>query len=81
VTKGGVRFFGKAVAMECAAAGDGIRLKVSSRRHQHADLDEAPVSAGSNAPTDPYEVAKARVPLGRAGEARDIAKGGAVPRL
>jgi NAD(P)-dependent dehydrogenase (short-subunit alcohol dehydrogenase family) len=34
-----------------------------------------PVSAGSNAPIDPNEVAKAGVPLGRAGQAQDIANG------
>ena len=32
-------------------------------------------SAGSNAPTDPNEVAGAGVPLGRAGQAQDIANG------
>jgi NAD(P)-dependent dehydrogenase (short-subunit alcohol dehydrogenase family) len=34
-----------------------------------------PVSSGSNAPIDPNEVAKAGVPLGRAGQAQDIANG------
>jgi len=34
-----------------------------------------PVSAGANAPIDPNEVAKAGVPLGRAGQGQDIANG------
>jgi Enoyl-(Acyl carrier protein) reductase len=34
-----------------------------------------PTSSGSNAPIDPNEVAKAGVPLGRAGQAQDIANG------
>ena len=34
-----------------------------------------PGSAGQNAPIDPHEVAKAGMPLGRAGEAQDIANG------
>ena len=38
-----------------------------------------PVSAGRNVPIDPNEVAKAGVPLGRAGQAQDIANG--LPRL
>jgi hypothetical protein len=34
-----------------------------------------PASAGSNAPIDSNEVARAGVPLGRAGQAQDIANG------
>ena len=34
-----------------------------------------PVSAGRNVPIDPDKVAKAGVPLGRAGQAQDIANG------
>jgi NAD(P)-dependent dehydrogenase (short-subunit alcohol dehydrogenase family) len=33
------------------------------------------VSAGRNTPIDPYEVARAGVPLGRTGQAQDIANG------
>ena len=41
-TKGGVRLFAKAVAMECAAAEVGIRVKHRPPRgHRHADSDEA----------------------------------------
>ena len=75
-TKGGVRLFAKAVAMECAAAGDGICINTV-----HPGLIDTriwtkiPVSAGSNAPIDPNEVARAGVPLGRAGQAPDIANG------
>jgi NAD(P)-dependent dehydrogenase (short-subunit alcohol dehydrogenase family) len=40
-TKGGVRLFAKAVAMECAAAGDKYQGQHGpSRGHRHADLDE-----------------------------------------
>ena len=38
-TKGGLRLFAKAVAMECAAEADGIRFYPGV--HRHADLDEA----------------------------------------
>ena len=55
-TKGGVRLFAKAVAMECAAAGDGIRINTV-----HPGVIDTPI--------DPNEVARAGVPLGRAGEA------------
>jgi hypothetical protein len=34
-----------------------------------------PVSAGSNAPIDPNDVAKTGVPFGRAGQVQDIANG------
>ena len=49
-----MRFFGKAVAMECAAAGDGIR----STRFHPGVIDtpiwtKIPASTGSNAPTIP----------------------------
>src|SRR3974390_143081 len=66
-TKGGVRLFAKAVAMECAAAGDGIPINTV-----HPGVIDTPIwtkipaSAGTNAPIDPDEVAKAGVPLGRA---------------
>jgi NAD(P)-dependent dehydrogenase (short-subunit alcohol dehydrogenase family) len=75
-TKGGARLFAKAVAMECAAAGDGVRVNTV-----HPGVIDTPIwtklptSSGSNAPIDPNEVAKAGVPLGRAGEAQDIANG------
>jgi NAD(P)-dependent dehydrogenase (short-subunit alcohol dehydrogenase family) len=75
-TKGGVRLFAKAVAMECAAAGDNIRINTV-----HPGVIDTPIwtkmpsSAGRNTPIDPHEVAKAGVPLGRVGQAQDIANG------
>jgi NAD(P)-dependent dehydrogenase (short-subunit alcohol dehydrogenase family) len=78
-TKGGVRLLAKAVAMECAAAGDGIRVN-----SVHPGIIDTPIwgkiPAGatgnqSNAPIDPEERAKLAAPLGYAGQARDIASG------
>jgi NAD(P)-dependent dehydrogenase (short-subunit alcohol dehydrogenase family) len=75
-TKGGVRLFAKAVAMECAAAEDNIRINTV-----HPGVIDTPIwtklpaSAGHNRPIDPHEAAKAGVPLGRAGQAQDIANG------
>jgi hypothetical protein len=40
-----------------------------------------PVSAGRNVPIDSNEVAKAGVPLGRAGQVQDIRERGSLPRL
>lgn len=78
-TKGGVRMFAKAVAMECASAGDGIRVN-----SVHPGIIDTPIwgkipteaaGAGRNAPIDPEERARLATPLGRAGQARDIANG------
>jgi len=76
-TKGGVRLFAKAIAMECASAGDGIRVN-----SVHPGIIDTPIwgkvpagAAGVNAPIDPEERAKLVTPLGRAGQARDIANG------
>ena len=75
-TKGGVRLFAKAVAMECAAAGDNIRINTVHPGVIDTPIwTKIPVSAGRNTPIDPHEVAKAGVPLGRAGDAQDIANG------
>src|SRR6202049_1573996 len=73
-TKGGVRLFAKAVAMECAAAGENIRINTV-----HPGVIDTPIwtkisgSTGRNTPIDPSEVARAGVPFGRAGQAQDIA--------
>ncbi len=71
-----MRLFAKAVAMECATEADGIRVNTF-----HPGVIDTPIwtklpaSSGNNAPIDPNEVAKAGVPLGRAGQAQDIANG------
>jgi len=78
-TKGGVRLFAKAVALECATAGDGIRVN-----SVHPGIIDTPIwgkipteaaGRGQNAPIDPEERAKVAVPLGRAGQAEEIAAG------
>jgi len=78
-TKGGVRLFAKSVAVECAQAGDNIRVN-----SVHPGVIDTPIwgkipgsaaGAGRNAPLDPNAVAKLVVPLGRAGQAQDIANG------
>lgn len=78
-TKGGVRLFAKAIAMECATFGDGIRVN-----SVHPGIIDTPIwgkiptgaaAQGQNAPIDPEEVAKFATPLARAGHAMDIANG------
>jgi NAD(P)-dependent dehydrogenase (short-subunit alcohol dehydrogenase family) len=78
-TKGGVRLFAKAVAMECASLGDGIRVN-----SVHPGIIDTPIwgkipteaaGSGQNAPIDPEERAKLATPLGRVGQAADIAQG------
>ena len=78
-TKGGVRLFAKAIAMECASAGDGIRVN-----SVHPGIIDTPIwgkipaeatGSGQNAPIDPEERAKLATPLGRAGHALEIAQG------
>lgn len=78
-TKGAVRLFAKAVAMECAGAGDGVRVN-----SVHPGIIDTPIwgkiptgASGNtgNAPIDPEERAKLATPLGHAGQARDIANG------
>ena len=46
-----------------------------SRRHRYPDLDKDIGIRRPQVPIDPNEVAKAGVPLGRAGQAQDIANG------
>jgi len=78
-TKGGVRLFAKAIALECASFGDGIRVN-----SVHPGIIDTPIwgkipteaeGRGQNAPIDPEERAKVAVPLGRAGQAGEIAAG------
>jgi NAD(P)-dependent dehydrogenase (short-subunit alcohol dehydrogenase family) len=75
-TKGGVRLFAKAVAMECAAAGDNTRLNTVHPGVIDTPIwTKLPVSAGRNTPIDPHEVAPAGMPLARAGQTQEIANG------
>src|SRR6266849_2398983 len=76
---GGVRLFAKAIAMECASAGDGIRVN-----SVHPGIIDTPIwgkipteaaGGGRNAPIDPEERARLAAPLGRAGQAAEIASG------
>ena len=77
-TKGGVRLFTKAVAMECANAKDGIRVN-----SVHPGLIETPiwltvgeaVNPGVNAPPDLDAMSALSVPLGVKGLPEDIANG------
>ena len=82
-TKGGVRLFSKAVAMECAAAGDGIRVN-----SVHPGIIDTPIwgkidaggilqalaPEGTNVPPADA-IAAAGTPLGFAGLPSDIADG------
>ena len=78
-TKGGVRLFAKAVAMECAQANDGIRVNSI-----HPGIIETPIwskitgitpPAGHNSITIAEGFAQMSTPLGFAGQAQDIANG------
>jgi NAD(P)-dependent dehydrogenase (short-subunit alcohol dehydrogenase family) len=77
-TKGGVRLFTKAVALECANARDGIRVN-----SVHPGIIETPiwlsivdpVNPGANAPPDLDAMAALGVPLGVKGYPADIANG------
>jgi NAD(P)-dependent dehydrogenase (short-subunit alcohol dehydrogenase family) len=73
-TKGAVRLFAKSMALECAQAGDGIRVN-----SVHPGIIATPIwgkiPAGQNQPLDPYAIAQATVPLGKPGEAEEVANG------
>jgi NAD(P)-dependent dehydrogenase (short-subunit alcohol dehydrogenase family) len=78
-TKGGVRLFAKAIAMECASFADGIRVN-----SVHPGIIDTPIwgkvsteatGATPNAPIDVEERARQATPLGRAGQASEIAAG------
>jgi len=77
-TKGGVRLFTKAVAMECANAKDGIRVN-----SVHPGIIETPIwlsimdttNPGANAPPDLDAISTMAVPLGVKGYPEDIANG------
>jgi NAD(P)-dependent dehydrogenase (short-subunit alcohol dehydrogenase family) len=78
-TKGGVRLFAKAIAMECAGRVDGVRVN-----SVHPGIIETPIwekirpdlaASGSNTPLDIEEMGRRGAPLGRVGYAQDIANG------
>src|SRR5579862_4184687 len=73
-TKGGVRLFAKAIAMECASRGDGVRVN-----SVHPGIIDTPIwdklSAGSNTPIDIDDYGRRGAPLGRVGKPQDIANG------
>ena len=74
-----MRLFAKAIAMECAAFGDGMRVN-----SVHPGIIDTPIwgkipaasrRRGQNAPIDPEERARMATPFGRAGHAMKIAQG------
>jgi NAD(P)-dependent dehydrogenase (short-subunit alcohol dehydrogenase family) len=73
-TKGAVRLFSKSMALECALAEDGIRVN-----SVHPGIIATPIwnkmPERQNEPIDPYAIASGSVPLGKAGEASEIADG------
>lgn len=75
-SKGAVRLFAKSMAMECAAAGDGIRVN-----SVHPGIIVTPIWSkaatpdGAGIPLDPHELARLGVPLGVPAEPEEIAKG------
>ena len=77
-TKGAVRLFAKSVAMECAAARDGIRVNsVHPGIIETAIWEKMPAGLpeGRNAPLDARAIAAQGVPLGEPGQASDVAAG------
>ena len=68
-TKGGVRLFAKAIAMECAAAGDGIRVNSVHPGVIDTPMMRRPILSGAMN----EDQVIARAPLGRLGTPEDIA--------
>lgn len=68
--KGGVRMFTKATALECAAAGNGVRANSI-----HPGHIATPLTAPAYADAETARTLLADVPLGRIGQAEEIADG------
>jgi NAD(P)-dependent dehydrogenase (short-subunit alcohol dehydrogenase family) len=74
-TKGAVRLFAKSVALECAQAGNGVRVN-----SVHPGIIDTPIwgklpAGGANSKLDANAIAAEQVPIGQAGQAQDIANG------
>lgn len=69
-SKGGVRLFAKAVAMECAWARDNIRVNTI-----HPGIIDTPLWSKLPTAIDPRMLGRAVVPIGRAGTAQEVANG------
>ena len=77
-SKGAVRLFAKSMAMECASAGDKIRVN-----SVHPGIIVTPIwdkvttpeGGGLNAALDPHELARLGVPLGVPADPEEIANG------
>ncbi len=84
-TKGGVRLFTKAVALECAATGDNIRVNsvhpgiietaIWTKLNQTAGAFAWAAGDGRSNAIDPAERARQRVPSGELGTAEQVADG------
>ncbi len=77
-TKGAVRLFAKSVAMECAAARDGVRVNsVHPGIIETAIWEKMPAGLpdGRNAPLDARAIAAQSVPLGEPGQTAEVAEG------
>lgn len=68
--KGGVRMFTKVTALECAAAGNGVRANSIHPGHV-----ATPLTAAAHADPEVSKTLLADVPIGRIGEAEEIADG------
>ena len=73
--KGGVRMFSKAVALECAAAGDGIRVNTVVPGQLHTPMVEARLAKQRTGGDIESLLASRvkRIPLGFMGDGRDTA--------
>jgi NAD(P)-dependent dehydrogenase (short-subunit alcohol dehydrogenase family) len=77
-SKGAVRYLAKSMALECAAAGDRIRVNSVHPGIILTPLwDKAatPAGGGLNAAPDPQEIGRLSVPLGEASDPQEIANG------